>query len=221
MNDKVATIIIPHHDRHDHLKNLLDVLDNTLFDIIIVSGGSFAENCNRGAKLAETERLLFINDDTVPKINDLIYMCDILNFVDVVGSTQITKNNSKYYGIGFESTTKTRIFLKDKIQYYPIICTEKNKSLFPSGFLFGIKKNAWERIGGFDSNFKTGYEDVDFGIKCVDLKLSISILDLEIFHHESESTGRFKFTEENTNLLYEKYNQKKLKELYENPYYCI
>jgi len=46
---KIADIIIPHHNRHDLLKNTLDKLPNDIFNIIIVSGGTFAENCNKGA----------------------------------------------------------------------------------------------------------------------------------------------------------------------------
>ena len=62
---KVADIIIPHHNRHDMLKECLESLDNDIFNIIIVSGGTFAENCNKGAKIATTDNLIFLNDDVI------------------------------------------------------------------------------------------------------------------------------------------------------------
>jgi GT2 family glycosyltransferase len=65
----LADIIIPHHDRHDLLKRCLEGIDNKLFNIIIVSGGSFARNCNLGAKIAQTDTLIFLNDD-VETINE-------------------------------------------------------------------------------------------------------------------------------------------------------
>lgn len=221
MKDKKATIIIPHHNRHDHLHNLLDSLDNKLFNIVIVSGGSFAENCNLGSKIAINDTLIFVNDDTKPTNEDLIKIVDTLNLVDLVGTTQITKNNKKYYGIGIFYNIHGSETNPKNYKYYPQIKLNKNESFFPSGFLFGIKKTIWDKLKGFDEKFKTGYEDVDFGIKCIVNKISMTVLDLEIKHEESESEGRFKFCQENTDLFNKLYSQKKLKELYENTYCCI
>ena len=61
--DKIADIIIPHHDKHDLLNALLKGINHKRYNIIIVSGGSFGENCNKGAKIAETDNLIFMNDD--------------------------------------------------------------------------------------------------------------------------------------------------------------
>ena len=65
---KIADIIIPHHNRHDLLKNTLDAIPLDIFNIFIVAGGSFARNCNLGAKLAQTDNLIFMNDDIEPDI---------------------------------------------------------------------------------------------------------------------------------------------------------
>lgn len=218
---KQATIIIPHHNRHDHLHKLLDNLDNKIFDIVIISGGSFACNCNKGAKISDCSKLIFVNDDTTPTNEDLIKISDALNFVDFVGSTQITKKNQKYYGIGFVYNKHGSETNPKNYKYYPQIQIAENLSLFPSGFLFGMNKKCWDKLKGFNENFKTGYEDVDFGVRCMDNKISMSILDLEIRHEESESDGRFKFCQQNTDLFNKIYSQKKIKELYENTYYCI
>lgn len=221
MKNKKATIIIPHHNRHDHLHSLLDILDNKIFNIIIVSGGSFAENCNLGSKLTINDKLIFINDDTKPTNEKLIKLSDMLDLVDFVGSTQITKNNKKYYGIGIAYNVHGSETNSKNYKYYPEIKLKTNESLFPSGFLFGINKHIWDKLKGFDEKFKTGYEDVDFGVRCIDHKISMSILDLEIKHEESESEGRFKFIQQNTDLFNKLYSQNKLKKLYENTYYCI
>lgn len=218
---KQASIIIPHHNRHDHLHTLLDILDNKLFDIIIVSGGSFAKNCNKGAKIAETSKLIFVNDDTRPTNETLLKISQTLDFIDFVGSTQITKNDKKYYGIGFIYNEHGSETNHKNFKYYPQIQTAPNQTLFPSGFLFGIKKSVWQQLNGFDEKYRTGYEDVDFGVRCVDKKISMAILDLEIRHEESESDGRFKFCQQNADLFNKTYSQTKLKELYENTNYCI
>lgn len=209
---KICSIVIPHHNRHDHLKNLLDRLDNRLFDIIIVSGGSFAENCNRGATLSVTEKIIFMNDDTCPTNEDIIEICNSLNTFDVVGSTQVINDNLKYYGIGFS-------FYENK--YIPQIQLTPRGSFFPSGFLFGINKKSWKLVEGFDTRFKTGYEDVDLGIRLIKSNLSITILDLNILHKESQSDGRHKYNDHNVNLFHQLYDQQYLKSLSENIDYYI
>jgi GT2 family glycosyltransferase len=219
--NKLATIIIPHHNRHDHLKFLLNRIDNSLFDIIVVSGGSFAENCNRGATMAGTDKLIFANDDSQPKPTDLTEICRFLNLVDFVGSTQINSKKLKYWGIGFEYEPKGFHYNQYKPLYYPSIELVQNRSLFPSGFLFGMNRAVWDKLGGFNTEFRTGNEDVSFGIRCLQQRVSMCILDLEVYHEESQSEGRFQYVDENTRLLHEKYSQEYMKKLYESTNYCI
>lgn len=207
MENKLATIIIPHHNRHDKLKNLLDCLDNTLFNIIVVSGGSFSQNCNKGAKKSFTDKLIFLNDDTLPFNEDLIKICNALEEYNIVGSTQFAKDNKKYFGIGIEIIDN---FYTHRIQL------SHGNNILPSGFCFGIKKTDWEKLGGFNEKFRTGNEDVDFGMRAIDLKMKMIILDLEIKHEESQSKDRFKYCKENNDLFESMYSQKTLEEVYNN-----
>ncbi len=195
---KLATIIVPSHNRTDHLKNLLDILDKSIFDINVCLGGSFAENCNRGARATHTDKIIFLNDDTLPTNEDLKKICEALDHFDMVGASQITGNNLKCYGIGLEQRN-------DGIRFN--IRQHHSKSLFPSAFCLGIKKQDWKNIGGFDERFRTGNEDVDLGIRAIEQGFKMTILDLEIKHLESQSEGRFKYMNDNEELLYEMYDQ--------------
>jgi tetratricopeptide (TPR) repeat protein len=48
-------------------------------------------------------------------------------------------------------------------------CVSEGFELIGRGFsMFSLKKTAWQKVGGFDENFKFGYcEDADFLIRCV------------------------------------------------------
>ncbi len=210
-SEKIADLIIPHHTNHGDLKTLLEMIDVSLFNIIICAGQSFGVNCNKGARLAETDKLIFLNDDIEISNEQLIKIVNTLDHYDFVGTTQIAgiTNPKKYWGIGL---------FKDSEKIYHSIAIEEKRTIFPSGFLFGVGKNIWNRAGGFDERFRTGNEDVDLGLKMLATDAKIKMLDLEIKHKESQSVGRFKYCFENEDLFYKLWGQETLEEIY-NSYY--
>ena len=181
---KIADIIIPHHNRHDLLKNTLDAIPLDIFNIFIVAGGSFARNCNLGAKLAQTDNLIFMNDDIEPDIGLLIEACK--NKADMVGFSEIfpNQNNVVIHGIGWE--------LRENGSIASNLRRDQRDVHIPSGFLFRMKKNAWDKLGGFDEKFKNGAEDVDLGLRAREMGLSIEYIRSgnPVIHHHMQSEGR-------------------------------
>lgn len=198
---KIADIIIPHHNRHDLLKHLLSMIPNDIFNIHIISGKSFGKNCNKGAKIAETKNLIFLNDDIEITAEQLIKMVNSLKKYDFVGTTQLAgADQKKYWGI--------KVFQDEKGQLRHGISDLEKDSIFPSGFCFAITKKAWDSLKGFNEKYSTGNEDIDLGFRAIDKKLKMTILDLEIPHMESQSLGRFNFVEENEDLFYKTWGDK-------------
>lgn len=201
---KIADIIIPHHDRHDLLKNTLDKLPNDIFNIIIVSGGSFAENCNKGAKLAETDNLIFLNDDVEVNVGILK---DMVNAdTDIVGCAQKIprKTQDILYGIGYKDINgKLEAGLSRSLE----------ETHIPSGFCFRVKKKVWESLKGFDEAFENGAEDQDLGFRILENKYSVSYITTPMIHHESQSEGRHRLSHLNQKLLHKIWNEGKLRKL--------
>lgn len=200
--DKIADIIIPHHDRHDHLKECLDKLPNDIFNIIIVSGGSFSRNCNMGAKLAKTDNIIILNDDTLPKTDYLVEMCEMKE--DIVGAAQqIPGIDCIFYGITFEGK-----------EYKPCLSRTVKGALLPSGFLLRVKKSAWKKLKGFDEIYVNGAEDVDFSMRAINEGMSIGIFEKPIIHKNSQSEGRFTFAEKNDKIFKKRFPKKELDKLF-------
>lgn len=197
---KIADIIIPHHDQHGHLKNCIERLDNKIFNIIIVSGGSFAENCNQGAKSAKTDNLIFLNDDTLPDIDILCEMVE--KEADIVGVAQyIPKHDLVLYGIGY-----TRI--GDKIQ--ADLTRKPEDTHIPSGYCFKVKKKVWDDMKGLDERFINGAEDQDFGFRAIKKGYTMDYVLRPMVHLESQSTGRFDFAGINDILTKKLWSNEKL-----------
>jgi len=199
---KAADIIIPHHDRHDLLYKTLQHLDIYKYNIIIVSGGSFADNCNQGAKIAKTDNLIFMNDDIEPKqeVLDLMTKSD----ADIVGAAQITPSWHKskiFYGLAYEKKGGT---IKETFSDI------KEKTTIPVGFLLRFKKDVWEELGGFDERFKNGGEDQDIALRAIEKGFSLAIVTIPTIHYHSQSEGRFNHTRDNRALLDKLYPKERL-----------
>lgn len=193
---RIADVIIPHHDQHKLLARCLEGIDNSMFNIIIVSGGTFGENCNKGAKLAETDNLIFLNDDTEPVNEVLIRMVEDAN--DITGIAQYsTSHRIIFYGIGWRNDFVTRFLAK----------TPEDVEV-PSGFCFKIKKDAWKKLRGFNRKFRNGAEDIDLFLRARGKKMKIGYLTDYFNHDISKSGGRFDFANVNDKMLDEIWTKK-------------
>lgn len=199
---KIADIIIPHHNRHDHLKNCLDKLDNSLFNIIIVSGGSFSENCNKGAKIATTNNLIFLNDDTLPYNEILSEMVDTEGDIIGLAQTMPKHGNKIFYGIGYKKN-------QNGLLQAGLTRTPEDTHI-PSGFCFLVRKKVWQAMGGLDERFRNGGEDQDLGFRAIKQGYKIAYVKTPITHFESQSEGRFSFGRENELLIRELWPEKEL-----------
>ena len=192
---KIADIVIPHHDQHKLLAKCLSGIDNKLFYIHIESGGTFAENCNRGAKNAITDNIIFLNDDVEPIKDILVGMVDDKN--DITGVAQLMMDRNKIiYGMTFDP----------KGAYGGGHLAEKSEdAIIPSGFCFKVTKKAWEKLGGLDESFINGGEDNDFGLRALEMGISIGFIENYMKHHHSQSEGRNDFDNVNLKRLKEKW----------------
>ena len=196
------SFVIPHHNRHDHLRRLLDNLSKIMpmtTPKIIISGGSFGENCNAGAAMVETECICFLNDDVIiPSATVFASMID--SGGDIVGCN-IKPAKTEGITLNVPSVTiNGHYFDKDG---YLKICDSQNPSAkkpdYPSGCCLMVKKDVFDDIGGFSPVFKNGMEDTDIFLKAESLRYKIKIVPDTIEHYGFQSEGRL--TDNDQNIL--------------------
>lgn len=203
IKEKLADIIIPHHNRHDHLKVCLEGIDNSIFNIIIVSGGTFSQNCNKGAKLATTDTLIFLNDDVDTDNQKLIDLA--CSEGDYVGNSQFI-NGNKYYSIGWK---------ENSIGAHEgwTLSIDPKDNFVPSGYCMKFTKDAWEKLGGLKEEYRNGAEDLDIGLRALELGMKVNFVDFPMNHKHSQSAGRFDFAYHNNVIFNEQWTIKQIKKL--------
>ena len=177
-----VTIVIPHHNRVDKLKQLMDDLIG-FKNIVIRRGGTFANNNNEGFKAVRTKYVLFLNDDS--RVNDFGLIRELLRYTrdfDIVG------------GVVAEGCTGFRVEGGVLIEVQ-----DKNADItYPSGCCLLVKSSVFADLGGFDEQYLNGCEDVDFYLRAVAKGYKIGVnKNVVLDHHEGSSEGRFAHLNQN------------------------
>lgn len=171
----------------------------------------FAKANNQGVCCSESEKVLFLNNDTIVTKNWLNILDRELTEnpgVKIAGSKLLYEDNTiQHAGIvfsGFKADNKNIIY--HLYRFFPEEHPAVNKKrLFQvlTGACLLMERDFFLKIGGFNENYKNGFEDLDLCLKAGqhDGKC-LFCPESTVYHFEAKSKGRFDNTEQNTDLFY-------------------
>jgi len=169
----------------------------------------FAMSCNQGAEVAQNEHLVFLNNDTRVHQNWLAFTRHLVRpEVGCVGPKLIYPTGriqSAGIGINFDNPTGTEAF-----NLTTDWASEPVEVAAITGACLGIRKGLFEELGGFDTEFWNGYEDVDLCLAATAAGYS-NIYDplAKVTHLESQSgPERWTAVEANVHRLRTKWSPK-------------
>ena len=171
----------------------------------------FARACNQGAQLAKGKYLLFLNNDTEPQPDWLLPMVQIVEAdptVAMVGSKLLFPDGTiQHGGVGFIYGAPYPISPVHIHYRKPAEASQQLLELNAvTAACFLIRREVFEKLGGFDEGFVNGYEDIDLCLRVrqADGRI-IYTPDSVVIHHESVSDGRFSHTDQNIVRLHQKW----------------
>ncbi len=191
---------------------------------------NFSYMCNWGAKEAQGDYLLFLNDDMEIVDEDwltLLMEKAVLPYVGAVGAKLLYPGTDIIQHAGI---TNLRVgpahklqFAHDKEDHYFGQNRGVHDMLGVTGACLLVKKTIFEKVGGFDETLAVAFNDVDLCYKIYEEGYyNVVRNDLFLFHHESLSRGKDGESEEKQlRLLREKdYLYEKHQDLYgKDPFY--
>ncbi len=191
---------------------------------------NFSYMCNWGAKEAQGDYLLFLNDDMEIVDADwltLLMEKAVLPYVGAVGAKLLYPGTDIIQHAGI---TNLRVgpahklqFAHDKEDHYFGQNRGVHDMLGVTGACLLVKKTIFEKVGGFDETLAVAFNDVDLCYKIYEEGYyNVVRNDLFLFHHESLSRGKDGESEEKQlRLLREKdYLYEKHQDLYgKDPFY--
>lgn len=171
----------------------------------------FAAGCNYGAGVAHGNTLVFLNNDCRVRADWLEPLLVALTMPNAgaVGPLLVYPDNSVQCSgvavdfkrpLGGEAWNLNGAIPPSDSPYAVDAVT---------GACLAIKRDVFERVGGFDTGYWNGYEDVDLCLKLNELGFTNRVTPLsEVVHYESRSdpTERFRCVQENVIRLREKWD---------------
>ena len=174
----------------------------------------FAAACNHGAATATGEFLFFLNNDLIPLprwLEPMLAVFDRFPASGLVGNVQLNAATGAvdHTGIYFNHQGKpahrTDLPVTTRWLGWPVY--REVDAL--TGACFGLRRAAWQQLGGFDEAYLNGSEDIDLALRASAAGLHHYIaLGSVVRHHISSSAGRNLRNEQNAYRLVQRWPEK-------------
>ncbi len=172
--------------------------------ILNESNLGFAGACNRGAAAAVGTLLFFLNNDLILQPGWFEPMSSLLRQrakAGLVGNVQLdaTTHALDHAGVRFTGHCKPAHDVRRPL-FARITGTRKVPAI--TGACFGIRRDVWQSLGGFDDGFVNGGEDIDLCLRArASGRRNYVALRSVVLHHISASPGRKLRDEANSRRL--------------------
>jgi GT2 family glycosyltransferase len=160
--------------------------------------GGFAATCNDGAAAASGEYLVFLNNDTIPQpgwLDALVRYADAHPRAAAVGSKLLFPNNTiQHAGVVICKDRGPRHIYATLPGNHPP-ANRSRRFQVVTGACVLMRRAAFDHVGGFDTAFRNGFEDVDLCLRLGEKGYEIHYCHESVLYH-LESVSREGRTEE-------------------------
>lgn len=174
-------------------------------ELLVMEGGTFAENCGVGAAESSGHILVFLNDDCLPHLTWLYELIAPLErgVASISGARLIHPDGRLLHtGVyfGMEGDILTAYNRTWDVPSGPVDAV--------TGACLAVKRSTWFALGGFDPVFRNGYEDVDFCLRARQQQYGCwYVAEATVTHYESQSgPARWAHVHDNIRLLNERWS---------------
>ena len=181
-------LLIDNCSKDESLALIEETEDDRLSIIRLNSNVGLCKARNLGAAKAKGRYLAFVDQDTRVHQNWLEEPVTLLETHEEIGAAQCVNLSSRdpdiisHGGVGLDGVLWKgfpRSALHYRLSYWPV--------LYPVGAGFVIRRDAWETVRGFDSDFFIGNDDVDLGIRLWLAGYEVACAPKAIVYHEDAS----------------------------------
>lgn len=183
-------IIVADDGSTDDTPSFLAAMDGQIHVVRNPVNGGFARACNAGAKAARGEYLLFLNNDTVPKpgwLKSLVEAAERQR-ADICGGRLLYPDGTvQHAGVAFNEDSVPCHIFRGFPAGDPAVTRRRVLQCVTAACML-VKRSLFESLGGFDEEYRNGFEDVDFCLRAGDAGGKILYVPESVVLHHEEST---------------------------------
>jgi GT2 family glycosyltransferase len=131
----------------------------------------FASSCNDGAAEGSGEYVLFLNNDTLGEgewLDALISYAEANEEAAIVGARLLYGNRTiQHAGIVFGADLLPRHVYRGFPADHPVVSRPRRFQAVTAACML-VRRSAFEEIGGFDTSFMNGFDDVDLCLRAAE-----------------------------------------------------
>lgn len=170
---------------------------------------NFGGACNAGARVAEAPVVLFLNNDAWPVGGDALapLIAAFARHEIVIAGSALFYEDGVTQGAGCVLLPNAHWFLSYRSLPATLAWVRASRdAVVVPGAAFAVRKDWFERNGGFDAAFRNGFEDADLCMRAhADGLTARYVADSRFAHYEAATIGRFAHESANEREFYRRW----------------
>ncbi len=166
----------------------------------------FASSCNDGAAIASGEYLVFLNNDTIPGdrwLDALLSYVTSHSKAAVVGSKLLFPNDTiQHAGVVIGQDRWPRHIYAGFPADHPAVNKSRRFQIVTAACAL-VRRETFEQVGGFDTAFVTGAEDVDLCLRLGERGYEVHYCHDSVLYHLESVSPRLSNLDEHNGRLYQ------------------
>lgn len=169
----------------------------------------FAASCNDGVAAATGEWIAFLNNDTIPQrgwLDALLRYASRREQIGFVGAKLLFPNNTiQHAGVVFARDLSPHHIYAGFPADDPVV-NKSRRFQVVTGACAVIRRAIFEELGGFDTGFVNGYEDIDLCLRLRRLGYEVHYCHESVVYHLESATRDDALNQQNHELFLERWS---------------
>jgi GT2 family glycosyltransferase len=184
-------LIVADDDSSDRTPELLERYGDAITVLRREGHSGFSRACNAAVALAQGRYVVLLNNDTLPTsgwLDALLADAEAHPKAAIVGCKLLWPNNTvQHAGVVIDSARNALHVYVGFPAEHPAVNRSRPFQVV-TGAAMLVRREAWDRLGGFDESFVNGWEDVDLCLRAGEAGYEVRCCHESVLYHLEGAT---------------------------------